>query len=269
MGPAVDILGDLLEESQLVSSHAELTDTSIGKLLDFGKAMDVENKRTRMLDTAAFAMGAVGDELGVAGVAGKIVDDGDTRTKGKVVIPRILVGPGEEGCIAHKFWSPIRQIIFAGGADDEMGKPYLAVRTLAGTTIFMPTRLQTPLPGRTNRFWPKKLLTIRNEDMYGNTHAHVEFNPWFEKQFAVLDEKGGWKIWDTEGRQRKGTNDHIVKEYANGRMPTDDGSEDVIGGWGRLCWGGDLNTILVAGRKRAGVFDLRVNLEPNSLMEAI
>jgi len=269
MGPAVDILGDLLEESQLVSSHAELTDTSIGKLLDFGKATDAENKRTRMVDTAAFAMGAVGDELGVAGVAGKIVDDGDTSTKRKTVIPRILVGPGEEGCIAHKFWSPIRQIIFAGGADDEMGRPYLAVRTLVGTTIFKPTRLQTPLPGMTNRFWPKKLLTIRNEDMYGNTHAHVEFNPWFEKQFAVLDEKGGWKVWDTEGRQRKGGNDYIVKEYANGRMPTDDGSEDVVGGWGRLCWGGDLNTVLVAGRKRAGVFDLRVSLKPNFLTKTI
>ncbi|PWW76286.1 hypothetical protein C7212DRAFT_344771 [Tuber magnatum] len=210
-------------------------------------------------------MGGVGDELGIAGVAGKIVDDGDTGTKGKIVVPRILVGPGEEGCIAHKFWSPIRQVTFAGGADDEVGKPYLAVRTLVGTTMFKPTRLQTPLPGMTNRFWPKKLLTIKNEDMYGSAHAHVEFNPWFEKQFGILDEKGGWKIWDMEGLQKKPGNDYIVKEYANGRMPVDHGSEGVVGGWGRFCWGGDLNTVLVAGRKRAGVFDMRA--QPSSISQ--
>ncbi|KAG0643191.1 RNA polymerase I-specific transcription initiation factor RRN6-like protein [Tuber brumale] len=265
MGPAVDILGDLLEESQLVSSHVELSDTSIGKLLDFGKATDADNKRTRMLDTTAFAMGGVGDELGIAGVAGKIVDDGDPSTKGKIVVPRVLVGPGEAGCIAHKFWSPIRQVIFAGGVDDEVGRPYLAVRTLVGTTVFKPSRLQTPLPGMTNRFWPRKLLTIKNEDMYGSAHAHVEFNPWFERQFGVLDEKGGWKIWDMEGRQKKPGNDYTVREYANGRMPVDDGSEDVVGGWGRFCWGGDFNTVLVAGRKRAGVFDMRA--QPSSISQ--
>ncbi|KAG0125672.1 RNA polymerase I-specific transcription initiation factor RRN6-like protein [Tuber indicum] len=265
MGPAVDILGDLLEESQLVSSYTELADTSIGKLLDFGKATDADNKRTRMLDTTAFAMGSVGDELGIAGVAGKIVDDGDPSTKGKIVVPKVLVGPGEAGCIAHKFWSPIRQVIFAGGADDEVGRPYLAVRTLVGTTVFKPSRLQTPLPGMTNRFWPRKLLTIKNEDMYGSAHAHVEFNPWFERQFGVLDEKGGWKIWDMEGRQKKPGNDYTVKEYASGRMPVDDGSEYVVGGWGRFCWGGDLNSVFVAGRKRAGVFDMRA--QPSSISQ--
>ena len=40
-------------------------------------------------------------------------------------------------------------------------------------------------------------------------------------------------------------------------------------GWGRFCWGGDLNTGLVTKRKRAGVFDIRVSLEPNFLVEVI
>ncbi|PWW80190.1 hypothetical protein C7212DRAFT_340729 [Tuber magnatum] len=114
---------------------------SIGKLLGFGKATDTDNKHTCMLETTAFAMGGVGDELGIAGVAGKIVDDGDPGMKGKIVVPWILVGPGEASCIAHKFWSPICQVIFAGGTDDEVGKPHLTVRTLVSTTIFKPSRL--------------------------------------------------------------------------------------------------------------------------------
>ena len=61
MGSAVGILGHLLDEFQLVSSNADLTDQSIGKLLDFGKAMDANNKRMRMRHTVAFMMGGVGN----------------------------------------------------------------------------------------------------------------------------------------------------------------------------------------------------------------
>lgn len=77
-GSAVGILGDLLEEFQFVSSNVDLTDQSIRKLLDFGKAMDADNKRTRMRDTVAFMMGSVGNNWASQGyVNGRmLVDDG-------------------------------------------------------------------------------------------------------------------------------------------------------------------------------------------------
>lgn len=64
-------------------------------------------------------------------------------------------------------------------------------------------------------------------------------------------------------------NNWASQGYVNGRMLVDNGSEDVVEGWGRFCWGGDLNTVLVTRRKRAGVFDIRVSLEPNFLVEVI
>ena len=76
MGSAVGILGNLLEEFQLVSSNADLTDQSIGKLLDFGKAMDANNKRTRMRDALAFMMGGVGNNWASQGyMNGRILVD--------------------------------------------------------------------------------------------------------------------------------------------------------------------------------------------------
>jgi len=72
-----------------------------------------------------------------------------------------------------------------------------------------------------------------------------------------------------DGRRGKPGNGNIVKKYVNGGMLVGNGSEDVVEGWGRFCWGGDLNTVLVSRRKRAGVFDIRVSLEPNFLVKVI
>jgi len=56
-------------------SNADPTDQSTGKLLDFGKVMDANNKRTRMQDTVAFKMDSVGNSWASQGVAGKIAED--------------------------------------------------------------------------------------------------------------------------------------------------------------------------------------------------
>lgn len=93
----------------------------------------------------------------------------------------------------------------------------------------------------------------------GSVHAHVEFNPWYERQFAIIDESGKWRIWDIEGRQRRDLRmqtDLAVEEYTYGRISSTD--DETGKGWGRIVWGGDLNTIMACDRKRAGLFDIRV-----------
>lgn len=140
---------------------------------------------------------------------------------------------------------------------------YLAVRTSAGTTIFRQTRLQTPLPGMQNRYWPNRMLSIdENTDGGGPAHADVDFNPWYDRQFGIVDEAGKWRVWDIEGVQKKFGMPRTVREVAVGSVANGD-EPAAPGNWGRICWGADLNTIMVARRRRAGAFDLRVGEKPS------
>lgn len=132
----------------------------------------------------------------------------------------------------------------------------MAMRTVGGTTIFKQTQLHSPLPGYRNRFAARRLAHI---DAGESVHAHVEFNPWYERQFAIVDESGKWRIWDIEGRQSQDARirkELALEEYTSGRVSSAD--DDTGKGWGRIVWGGDLFTVLACDRKRVGLFDIRV-----------
>lgn len=133
---------------------------------------------------------------------------------------------------------------------------YLAVRAAGSTTVLKHTRLQFPVPGQMSRFTAHPVVEVYAGQ---STHAHVEFNPWYERQFAIIDEKGKWKIWDIEGRQSRDARIRrpiAAVEYTSGHVPSAD--DNTGRGWGRIVWGGDLYTVLACDRRRAGLFDIRV-----------
>jgi RNA polymerase I-specific transcription initiation factor RRN6 len=88
-------------------------------------------------------------------------------------------------------------------------------------------------------------------------HAHVAFNPWYEKQFGIIDEGGRWRVYDLEGAQARDwrirSNVKVV-EMGKGYVGAEGGT-----GWGRLLWGADVNSVIACDRKRAGLFDIRVS----------
>lgn len=132
----------------------------------------------------------------------------------------------------------------------------LAVRAVGGTTILRQSRIQLPVPGQTGLFMARRVVEVQADQ---SAHAHVEFNPWYERQFAIVDEMGKWKIWDIEGRQSRDARIQrqlASVEYTSGHVPSAD--DDTGRGWGRIVWGGDLHTILACDRRRAGLFDIRV-----------
>lgn len=136
----------------------------------------------------------------------------------------------------------------------------LAVRTVGGTTVLRQTRLRSPPVGQSQPFAAKRLVDV---EAGGSVHAHVEFNPWYERQFAIIDESGKWRIWDIEGRQARDSRmrrDLALEGYASGHISTP--GDETGKGWGRIMWGGDLNTIMACDRKRAGLFDIRVRETP-------
>lgn len=134
----------------------------------------------------------------------------------------------------------------------------VAIRTAVGTTILRQNRLNIPLAGRSTRLTANRLVNIDVSGTGKAAHAHVDFNPWYERQFAIIDESGKWGVYDIEGRQHRDLRIRVdlnVEEYANGSIASEDGTG---GGWGRIVWGGDLNSVLACDRKRAGLFDIRV-----------
>lgn len=88
-------------------------------------------------------------------------------------------------------------------------------------------------------------------------HVDIAFNPFYDRQFGTIDQKGHWNIWDIEGaysayRQSSGI---TLRSLEKGRITT---SETIGEGWGRFIWGGDSNSILACDRQRAALFDIRV-----------
>ena len=89
-------------------------------------------------------------------------------------------------------------------------------------------------------------------------HSDVTFNPWHDRQFGTLDHKGNWGVWDIEEvyeRSRKGSG---LTMTSNGRVTP--GDYRIADGWGRITWGGDLNSVMACDRHNARLFDIRVRI---------
>ncbi|RPB12823.1 hypothetical protein P167DRAFT_564954, partial [Morchella conica CCBAS932] len=131
----------------------------------------------------------------------------------------------------------------------------MAVRTASSTMLFRQRRLEAPLPGRATRLAAVPLASVAG-GTGKRAHAHVAFNPWYEKQFGIIDEGGRWRVYDLEGAQARDwrvRSDVKVAETGRGFVGGAEGGT----GWGRLLWGGDVNTVLACDRRRAGLFDIR------------
>lgn len=116
MGAALGFIDDYLEESHVVSTHVELLDPCVGNLLAFGKAVDAENKSTRLIDTAVYAMGPIGADLGVGAVV-----EGPVELEGVKGVKVGVLGI-EGGGMMAEFGSKIRQICGTGRGSGESAK---------------------------------------------------------------------------------------------------------------------------------------------------
>ena len=111
----------------------------------------------------------------------------------------------------HGYWSAgaaaIEQVTFA--IDTEGLQTWLAVRHAASTTIMRPMVHPFPVAQNVPRYMlneypPSRIdsnvaCTITTQETYGRAHVDVAFNPWYTRQFAILDEAGYWKTWNIEG----------------------------------------------------------------------
>jgi len=237
--PVATSLQPLLHASEAVEGASGRHDPLQGILLSFGRIFDASIRRSTQV--AAFVSGPTGSDLRVVQV--QLQKQGWDDSKDVwLEVPAIS---GEEAT-----WksggAPIQQVQFAQPL--ESGENLLAVRTTSRVLIFKPV-LRKAGP---NRLHLKPLFEVSTTDNGGVPYADVAFNPWFPRQFAVVDQAARWRVW--EFRSRESSDASCV--YASGIDEEVATKSDLNDGWARLTWICSPSVILVATRRATTLHDI-------------
>jgi RNA polymerase I-specific transcription initiation factor RRN6 len=167
----------------------------------------------------------------------------------------------------------IRQIAFS--SDKHGSGTLLATRQDFVITIFRPMYHKHPVKATTpsgyaRQYPPSRLAVnpvaiLKSEVCDSGTHADISFNPFYDRQFAVVDDSGRWSIWDTEGwtRKKPGKTGLELVRGKSGRIHDDfalsshERGRDTLGGWHRILWVANVSTIVVCSRSHITAFDVK------------
>lgn len=254
-------IGRTEELSGVITTLSEICDPQVSALLDFGYAVDLENDRTgiRTVPIAVVASGENGNTLTLLRIEDELV--GWEQDEGRRVrVPSI-------GNVETTKWvgsaAPIRQIRFSQPVEEPAG--WMAVRFPLSTIIFRPLfhRDRVPIrhgdvghapivPVHNSRLDPNPVVEIPTSKTGGFTHVDVTFNPWYQKQFCIIDERGKWSIWNISGRKNR----EFAECAQSGSLPSleydeneDIGDKPLYDGWGAIEWVGSVNTFVVCNRR--------------------
>ena len=256
VGSAISLLRtiDVPKDEAILPTSSDLIATGVAKL------RSVTNKGYRAFPVIAAAYGAGGHVLRIT----KPRAEDYTWANHDVDKIRLLNLERSE----HGYWftgaAPIEQVVFA--INTEGLQSWLAVRQAASTTILRPMVHPFPVsqhvpkefqgqytPSRIDANWA---CTIDTKAIRGKAHVDVAFNPWYSRQFAILDEAGYWKSWNIEGVHlgpKKAVDDK------SGYIYEDEGLHDAApkpedAGWGRLIWVSDVSTIAICNLRCLSMF---------------
>lgn len=250
-----DLLHSLANISGQVIEESTRYDPAVGDLLAFGRVRDLDYRRTASI--CAFP----GDGSRMRLRLAQIQPQRQGWEKNKSVwieVPQISGEPA--------FWNPggpIQQIRFAELPEGRSAP--LAVRTLKATSILQPHIRRGPAgEPRTAVLNPNPSCTISGRSTGGFSHADVSFNPWYQQQFAIVDQTGTWTVWELT--QKREGRKHLPRNVARSSLREVDGdtrtkllSPIPDDGWARIVWAGDLSTIVVCSRRSLALFDFKSN----------
>ncbi|OJZ87936.1 hypothetical protein ASPFODRAFT_58814 [Aspergillus luchuensis CBS 106.47] len=251
-------------------SHAitgcDICDPSISTLFDVGYAVDLENSDSgsRVIPIAVIASGECGNTISFRKIEDDVVEL-RRKTTSWARVPAI----GQTETVE---WSaggaPVRQICFARTVEDNA--TWMAARLPRSTTIFRPQYHRTPVPviglhGSDHQFPDRSiksrldanpLVEIPIQRTGGFAHADVTFNPWYQKQLAIVDERGHWSVWELSGRHRRNKGNWTAVSVNSGSLPWLDlgDGQDIDDhprhdGWAAIEWVGDVNSFVVSDRR--------------------
>lgn len=272
--PGISLLPRLGPTSEAINNATSSHDPAVSQLLAFGKAADLDNQRSgaRTVSIAAIAGGDAGEAIRLVRLLHNYLGWLGHRT---IALKTPTLGGGDTG-----WWigngSPIQQLCFA----EVEGEPstWLAVRYSGATTILRPLLQRLPVPATflngpvgyrkcfpSSRIDANPILSLSVERTGGAPHADVSFNPFNKRQFAIVDQRGQWSVWNIEGQHRirhlwnatAGPNGQISAAEDDEKDVKDGTAADAKqDGWGSILWTGDTNTIVVADRRTLAIFNL-------------
>ncbi|KZF25521.1 hypothetical protein L228DRAFT_280758 [Xylona heveae TC161] len=267
--PGLELLAPLAKISEVASTVTDTYEPTSAELLAIGTAEDVDNQKsgTSTVSIAAVAGGELGETVILVHLRKEQL--GWKGYKGTRLSVQTF-GDGEKAP-----WQgdsgPVRQICFA--ESDGEGAGWLAVRFNTYTAILRPAfrrkfsasfAFDPSVPSANHRrtqIDPNPILTLQCGETGGAPHADVTFNPWYQRQFAVIDQEGNWSIWNAEGRFWKrrtfrgdaGKKGNIFEGLDEKKLLPNMKQTD---GWARICWAANVKTIAMCTRRHFAVFNL-------------
>lgn len=271
--PGIFLLPGLAQTSEIVCEATSRYDPTVSELLVFGTALNRDNPRTgsTTVPIVAAAGGEAGEAVRLSCVGKKRVGWHGNTTIGLTY--------SEIKDKEHGWWSgnggPIQQLSFA--EDGGNSSPWLAVRCPGATSILHPVlRPSTVLPVspypslraglyQASRLDPNPVAVLPTEMTAGAPHADVSFNPWYEKQLAIVDQRGMWSVWDIEYKSKRRDLWTVkagrVGSIQDGQIRGSDLSNIDTDGWGSILWAYNVHTLIVFGRRTFVLYNLKDDSE--------
>jgi RNA polymerase I-specific transcription initiation factor RRN6 len=261
--PAIGLLPELAVASTAVTCTASTYDPAVGQLLSFGSITLGKTHQDYPRRVAALPTGEGGGILKVVILSRERHGWVPNRT---LWLEESCIHEGESG-----YWAadaaPILQVCFA---QSNSRSAFLAVRSHTKTVLFRPCHYAERKPAVRSRFYelpasrvdPYPVASISFERTGGTPHADVTFNPDYQRQIGIIDQKGNWTIWDIEGGYKGVSKKHTLTCIVTGSMVSQieadskelDSRED---GWARILWVGDVNTVVVCTRRQLEVYGVK------------
>lgn len=182
-----------------------------------------------------------------------------------VVSAEIPVIDYEENALWAGNGGPVQQVVLSEALNEK--SVFVAVRLALTIVILRPLyHLSHPRANDTlghasnsNTLGPNPLIEIPNSVTGFGVYADVSFNPWHQRQLAIVDCVGNWSVWDLQSRQpHKG---HWTAEPGpSGSLVTIPGDDfpakerDHYDGWATISWIRNVHQLLVCDRRTAVVF---------------
>jgi RNA polymerase I-specific transcription initiation factor RRN6 len=242
--PASGLLLDLARVSEAVEEASDRHDPNKGNLLAFGIITDELAKR--QVGVAAFPTGLTGSDLRIVQVQKQKRGWHDIECA-YLQVPTIYgesatwEGPGVT----------IQSVVFATPL--EGSESLLAVRLITETLIFRPVLRKARLPGG-SRMDMNLLHSLGLDQTQNSPPADVEFNLWYPRQFALLNQAGGWTVYELEGKRTE-----RMKQLCTTRAnQTQENATQPISNhaWGRIAWLSGPSTVAVCSRTKVTLFDI-------------
>jgi len=257
--------------SKVITDTAEICDPQISTLFDLGYALDHMSDDSSSIP-APVAIAAVVTGVSRDTISFRMIEDeiAEIQREGSSLhIPSI-------GDAETTEWSqrgaPIQQISFARPVKGKTA--WMAARLKTMIMIFRPTFQREPVPAHVNgtdteafaipyrnsRLDANPVVELSENVTGGFTLADVTFNPWYSRQFGVVDIMGNWSVWEIRGRQTKHGSTYIARKVSMASLPSRDGKPQFErprhDGWASIVWVADFSTVVVSDRRCTALYQM-------------